>query len=66
MKPLLQLAAVGVVAFSVWKVGSFFFFPFLLFALKVALIVGLVFLAIWFFKTRNDKDKGGASDSTST
>lgn len=64
MRPLMQLAAVGVVAFTAWKVGSFFLFPMLFFALKIALIVGLVWFAIWFFKTRNDK--GGASDSTST
>jgi len=60
-KPFLQLAALGVVGFALWKVASLFFLPFLVFAFKLAAIVGLVLLAIWFFK-RNDKPK----DDTAT
>ena len=55
-KPFLQLAAVGVVGFALWKIASFFLLPLLMLAFKVALIVGFVMLAIWFFK-RNDKPK---------
>ena len=59
-KPLLQLAAFGVLGFSLWKVGSFFFIPLLFLALKIALVVGIVLFAVWLFK-RNDRK--GASDS---
>jgi len=59
-KPLLQLAALGVLGFSLWKLGSFFFIPLLFLALKIALVVGVVLFAVWLFK-RNDCK--GASDS---
>jgi uncharacterized membrane protein YhdT len=59
-KPLLQLAALGVLGFSLWKLGSFFFIPLLFLALKIALVVGVVLFAAWLFK-RNDRK--GASDS---
>ncbi len=59
-KPLLQLAALGVLSFSLWKLGSFFFIPLLFLALKIALVVGVVLFAVWLFK-RNDRK--GASDS---
>ena len=55
-KPLLQLAALGVTGLALWKIASFVLLPLLALVLKVALIVGLVMLAIWFFK-RNDKAK---------
>src|SRR5437763_14846782 len=59
-KPLLQLAALGVLGFSLWKLGSFFFIPLLFLALKIALVVGVVLFAVRLFK-RNDRN--GASDS---
>jgi hypothetical protein len=59
-KPLLQLAALGLLGFSLWKLGSFFFVPLLFLALKVALVVGIVLFAMWLFK-RNDRT--GTSDS---
>jgi hypothetical protein len=59
-KPLLQLAALGVAGFALWKIASFFLLPVLMLAFKIALIIGLVMLAIWFFK-RNDTSKGDAS-----
>jgi len=59
-KPLLQLAAVGLVGFSLWKLGSLFFIPLLFLALKIALVVGIVLFAVWFFR-RNDRK--GTSDS---
>ena len=57
---MLQLAALGVLGFSLWKLGSFFFIPLLFLALKIALVVGVVLFAVWLFK-RNDRK--GASDS---
>lgn len=55
-KPLLQLAALGAAGFALWKIASFFLLPVLMLAFKLALIVGLVMFAIWFFK-RGDKPK---------
>jgi len=54
-KPILQLATVGLAGFALWKLGSFFFFPLLFLALKLALVVGLVLFAFWFFNKKNDK-----------
>ena len=62
-KPLLQLAALGLLGFSVWKVGSLFFIPLLFLAFKIALVVGIVLFAVWLFK-RNDGKK--ASDDSET
>jgi len=59
-KPLLQLAALGLVGLSLWKLGAFFLIPLLFLALKIALVVGIVLFAVWLFK-RNDKK--GTSDS---
>ena len=55
-KPLLQLAALGVAGVALWKIASIVLLPFLVLAFKVATIVALVMLAIWFFK-RSDKGK---------
>ena len=49
-KPLLQLAALGVAGVALWKIASIVLLPFLVLAFKVATIVALVMLAIWFFK----------------
>ena len=59
-KPILQLAALGLLGLSLWKLGSFFFIPLLFLVLKVALVVGIVLVAVWLFK-RNDRK--GTSDS---
>lgn len=64
VKPVLQLAAAGVIGVVVWKVLSFLLLPllgtflgFLFTIVKVALIVGLVFLAIWFIRKRGDSSR---------
>jgi hypothetical protein len=62
-KPFLQLAALGVVGFALWKLGSFFLLPLIFFALKIAFLVAIVLFAVWFFK-RNDKP-GDNSDADS-
>jgi hypothetical protein len=61
-KPFLQLAALGVAGFALWKLASLFLLPFLMLALKMAVIVGLVMLAIWYFK-KNDKPKDDTATS---
>ncbi len=53
-KPILQLAAFGVVGFALWKLGSFILIPLIFLALKIAFVVALVLFGFWFF-TRHDK-----------
>ena len=60
-KPILQLAALGVVGFALWKLGSFFLIPLIFLALKIAFVVALVLFALWLSK-RNDKP-GDTSDA---
>ena len=62
-KPVLQLAAVGLVGIVLWKVAAAFLFPMLFFVVKIFLIVGLIMLAFWFFnkKGRGKEDTPPAS-----
>jgi uncharacterized membrane protein len=72
-KPIVSLAAVGVLGFALWKVLSFLFLPLVgtllgvLFTLvKVAAIVGVVLLVMWLLRgkkddaQRDDAQKGDA------
>lgn len=61
-KPLLQLAALGIAGIAVWKIASFVLVPFLMLAFKIALVIGIVMLAIWFFKKNDERKK----DDTAT
>jgi Flp pilus assembly protein TadB len=54
IKPVLQLAAVGLVGVVLWKVAAGLFLPLFFLLFKVALIVGLVMFAFWYFR----KDRG--------
>ena len=63
-KPVLTLAVVGFLGIGLWKVLSLLFVPFLgtllgvvLTLVKVALIVGLVMFAFWWFTQDKKKDK---------
>ncbi len=60
-KPIVSLAAVGVLGFALWKVLSFLFLPLVgtllgvLFTLvKVAAIVGVVLLVMWLLRGKKD------------
>jgi Flp pilus assembly protein TadB len=55
LKPVLQLAAVGVVGIIAWKLAAAFLLPLFFFVFKIALIAGLIMLAFWFF---NKKSRG--------
>jgi uncharacterized membrane protein YhdT len=54
LKPVLQLAAVGFVGVVLWKLAAAFLLPLFFVVFKIALIVGLVMLAFWYF---NKKDR---------
>lgn len=53
MKPVLTLAAVGILGIGLWKLASVLLLPVLFFVFKIGLIIGLVMLAFWFFNKRN-------------
>lgn len=52
MKPVLQLAAVGLVGVVLWKLAAGLLLPLFFFLFKIALIAGLIALAFWFFNKR--------------
>jgi hypothetical protein len=54
IKPVLQLAAVGFVGVLLWKLAAGLLLPLVFVLFKVALIVGLIMFAFWFFR----KDRG--------
>ncbi len=53
MKPVLALAAVGILGIGLWKLASVLLLPVLFFVFKIGLIIGLVMLAFWFFNKKN-------------
>lgn len=60
LKPVLGLAATGVLALLLWKVMAIFLLPllglaigFVFLAIKIGFIVGAVCLLIWVFKKLN-------------
>jgi hypothetical protein len=55
VKPVLQLAAVGLVGVVLWKLAAAFLLPLFFLVFKIGLIVGLIMLAFWFF---NKKSRG--------
>jgi hypothetical protein len=64
MKPVVQLAAVGLVGIGLWKIASVFLLPLFFFVFKIALIGGLVLLAYWYFtkKPRGTEDTPPATE----
>jgi hypothetical protein len=64
IKPVLQLAAVGIVGFGLWKLASLLLLPVLFFVVKIGLIIGVIMLAFWFFnkKARGKEDTPPAAE----
>jgi len=56
MRPVLGLAVVGLLGFTFWKVARIFFVPLFMMLFKIALVIGLVMLVMWWFQ-KNKKDK---------
>lgn len=66
MKPVLGLAATGIVALVLWKVLAIFLLPllgvalgFLFLVLKIGFIVGAILLALWIFRRMNRREAAG-------
>lgn len=63
-KSFVGLAALGVLGFAIWKLLPLVLLPLLggllglvVWAVKIAAVVGLVMLAVWLFRKRTDSDK---------
>jgi hypothetical protein len=63
LKPVMQLAAVGLFGVVLWKLAGAFLLPLFFLVFKIGLIVGLIMLAVWFFnkKSRGKEDTPPAS-----
>ena len=63
LKPVMQLAAVGLVGIVAWKLAAAFLLPLFFLVFKIGLIVALIMLAFWFFnkKGRGKEDTPPAS-----
>jgi threonine/homoserine/homoserine lactone efflux protein len=68
-KPVLAVAAVGIVGFALWKLASVLLLPLIgtllgvvLTIVKFVAIGALIWLAFWFFTRK--KDKGGEAPAT--
>ena len=56
LKPILSLAAVGFVGVVLWKLAAGLLLPLFFLLFKLALIVGLVMFAVWFFRKERGKE----------
>ena len=56
IKPVLQLAAVGLLGICLWKLAAAFLVPVLFFVVKIGLIVALIMVAFWFFNKKGGKE----------
>ena len=63
LKPVLTLAAVGFAGVLLFKIAAGLLLPLVFVLFKVALIVGLVMFAVWFF--RKDRGKEDTPPATS-
>lgn len=64
-KPLLQLAAAGILGVALWKVFTAFMLPLLGFVLKIALLVGIAFFLLWLFRKGEDDKRTDGETPTS-
>lgn len=58
-KPVLQLAAIGLVGIGLWKLAAMFLLPLFFFVFKIGLIIALIMVAFWWFNK-----KGRAKEDT--
>jgi threonine/homoserine/homoserine lactone efflux protein len=65
-KPILQLAAVGVVGVILWKLFAGVLFGVLFTIFKIAFLVALVWFGVWAFKRWTEKKKSDEEPAEST
>ena len=66
LKPVLQVAAVGILGVTIWKLASFLLLPllgtvlgFVFTILKIALVVGAILFVVWFLKKKGGEEQRG-------
>ncbi len=64
LKPVLQVAAVGILGVTIWKLASFLLLPllgtvlgFVFTLLKITLIVSAILFVVWFLKKKGGEEK---------
>ena len=64
LKPVLQVAAVGILGVTIWKLASFLLLPLLgtvlgvvFTILKITLIVSAILFVVWFLKKKGGEEK---------
>ena len=64
LKPVLQVAAVGILGVTIWKLASFLLLPllgtvlgFAFTILKIALILGAILFVVWFLRRKGGEEK---------
>ena len=69
VKPVLQVAAVGILGVTIWKLASFLLLPllgtvlgFVFTILKIALIVSAILFVVWFLKKKGGEEKEPKKD----
>lgn len=62
VKPVLQLAALGVVGVVLWKLLAGVVFGLLFTIIKIAFIVGLIFFGVWAFRRWSEKKPDDKSE----
>ncbi len=61
LKPVLQIAAIGLIGIGLWKIAAVFLLPLFFVVFKIGLIVALVMLAFWWFN-KGKKDTPPVSE----
>jgi len=69
LKPVLQVAAVGILGVTIWKLASFLLLPLLgtvlgvvFTILKITLIVSAILFVVWFLKKKGGTEKEPKKD----
>ena len=62
VKPVLQLAALGFVGIALWKIAGAFLLPLVFLVFKIALVIGLVMVAFWYFNKKDRKEEPPVSE----
>ena len=69
LKPVLQVAAVGILGVTIWKLASFLLLPllgtvlgFVFTILKIALVVSAILFVVWFLKRKGGTEKEEKKD----
>ena len=67
MKPLFAVAALGVAGFALWKLAATFLLPVVGIVLgllfKIALVIAIAWVALWFFRRKDNGERGTGGET---